>query len=128
MARSLLQTLHDHAENEAMFVFANDLLKVEKDFSPFDVHVVLSGEGLSKDDFRIKHVPSGLEYQVRFTAKGTAPFTLSVSFEVTRLETGCESVLLGEDKNALESIYRILCDAIVGAHLRRVVTSEKGKK
>ena len=102
-----------------MFALANDVLEAQVDFSPFDIYVSTMGN-LDKDDFRIKHVPSGLEYLVRFQAKGAAVVVeLSVTFEVTRLEADCAPEVIGTFDTTFDTLRYILIDAIVDAHFRK---------
>jgi hypothetical protein len=124
VTKPLLQTLHDHAENQAMFALANEVLEVQKSFSPFDFYAIQSHSGFTKDDFRIRHVPSGLEYLIRFKAKGIDPFALSVTYEVSRLEADCDSKVIGTFESTFDTLRHILIDAIVDHHLRQLSRKE----
>ena len=126
MSKILIQSIHNYARNEAMCALYEDVREVSKRFSLFDIYVELVGGELLLEDFRIKHVPSGLEYQVSFNAiQGKDPFTVSnVVMKLARLEEGCHSVGLGEAHNNKNALHIILCDAIVTMHLRKAFSAK----
>lgn len=126
MTRTIVQIQHDHTENEGMWALANEVLEVREGFSPFDIHVV-HDDGIKKDNFKIKHVPTKLEYLVRFKARGIDPFAMSVTFEVSRLEADCDPEVIGTFETTHDTLRHILIDAVVDHHLRQLSSQVRGR-